>query len=377
MTKKVTYYSVKAISILLTVFLLLMCLFFGYIFYCNLVKMEIPTLGNFRIYAVLSDSMAPSMVANDAIIVGRTDAAKLKAGDVITFYAFESDIVVTHRIVEINKTENGLEFITKGDNNNVADGFVTHESRVIGKYFFRLPQFGGFLTGIKDKPYAVILPVALIILVQLLLGYIEAKLKPEQPEKNVADTKEPSFENAAVEKPPETETGERFSGSGGRESWNQDAQTLLKKMIGDAKIELDQMKKEARAEAEKIIGDAETEAKKIREDARGEIVLMKYYAEKMLEEANAKVAAAQEKAQKIIGEAQAEAARINLASREEREQTDENIRQLINKLQGILEPLSPGYQITMETPVPEKPPVADKPDHSAESGFVGGVKIKA
>jgi len=339
MTKKIPYYSVKAMSILLTVFLLLMCLFFGYIFCCNLAKMEIPTLGNFRIYAVLSDSMAPSMVANDAIIVGKTDADRLKVGDVITFYAFEGDIVVTHRILDIAKTENGLEFITKGDNNNVADGFVTHESRVIGKYFFRLPQFGGFLTSIKDKPHAVILPVALVILVQLLLGYIGAKLKPEEA-KEEKEAKEPLFENAAAEKPPETEPRERFLESDGRESWNQEAQTLLKKMIGDAKIELDQMKKEARAEAERIIGDAESEA------------------------------------QKIIGEAQAEATRIRLASREEREQTDESIRQLINKLQGILEPLPPGHRITMETPVPENPPVEAKPDFSAESGFVGGMKLK-
>jgi signal peptidase len=332
MRKKIFYYSVQTTSILLTVFLLTACLFFGYIFYCNIVEMEIPTLGSFQIYVVLSDSMAPFMVKNDAIIVNKTDASKLKAGDVITFYAFESDTVVTHRITEIAKTEGGPEFVTKGDNNNAADNFTTSGSRVIGKYVFRLPQFGGFLTSIKNRPYVVILPIALIILIQLMLGYIETKLKPEPKKKKIGYMEKPQLETA---KTPEIEIKEQPAEFADNNYLNNKAQTLLKKILGEARIELDQIKKEAQTASEKLIGEAETEAEQIRKKARSEIILMKHYADKMLEEANAKLAEAQNKAQKIIAEAKEE-----------------------NSIQ-------------------KKSLIADKPDYTSENNFVESLGLRA
>ena len=44
---------------------------------------------------------------------------KIKVEDIITFKRDEN--IVTHRLVDIQETEQGKKYITKGDNNNVND----------------------------------------------------------------------------------------------------------------------------------------------------------------------------------------------------------------------------------------------------------------
>ena len=177
--KSIAYYSVKTASILLTLVLIVLCAFFGFLYYCNLRGMEVPTLGSFQMYVVLSESMEPEILMDDAILVNTSVTSdNLAINDVITFRAFESDIIITHRIIGIERTENGYEYRTKGDNNPSADLFTTPEERIIGRYVMRLPQLASVLALTVERPYLIALIVASVILVQLILGFTEKKLKP-------------------------------------------------------------------------------------------------------------------------------------------------------------------------------------------------------
>lgn len=72
--------------------------------------------------AVISDSMLPVFARGDMIIVekfNQEDIDKIKVDDIIKF-AVENYYVI-HRVHEIEKTEEGIQFITKGDNNNAPD----------------------------------------------------------------------------------------------------------------------------------------------------------------------------------------------------------------------------------------------------------------
>ena len=140
-------------------------------------KIDVPAIGPFHIYQVLSDSMVPFIFTDDVIIVAKTEPEQLIINDVITFYAFESNTVITHRIIEIVNTENGFGFRTQGDNNNTADSFITPKDRVIGKYVARIPKLKAFLDTANQKPYLVILFTAAVILVQLLGTKAENALK--------------------------------------------------------------------------------------------------------------------------------------------------------------------------------------------------------
>ena len=179
--KNIAYYSVKTASMLLTIFLLVVCLFCGFLYFCSLVKMEVPTLGPFQVYVVISPSMEPKLMIGDAVIIRKTDPAKLNPGDIITFTAFESNIVNTHRITDKELTADGYEFWTKGDN-SAADTYTTPQSRIIGKYFLHIPKMGPFLDISKQRPYLIVAAVVLILLLQFFFGVAEKKFKPAAEE---------------------------------------------------------------------------------------------------------------------------------------------------------------------------------------------------
>lgn len=178
--KKAAYFFIKSLGALITACLVIICLFFGYIYFCNIINMDVPTLGPFKIYVVLTDSMAPYMVSNDAVVIWETSPEKLKTGDVVAFYAFEGSTVITHRIAETVNTGEGVEVITKGDNNNVEDSFTTPGDQIIGRCILVIPKFGLFFEYISQRPYVIALAVVALIAVQLLMGLLEKALKPDK-----------------------------------------------------------------------------------------------------------------------------------------------------------------------------------------------------
>ena len=198
--KKSIYYTVKTISTLLTTAAVAVIIFFGYLLYCNLRNMEVPTLGPFRIFIVLSDSMTPLMRTDDAVIVRSVDTKELNVGDIITLRAFDNNAFITHRIMEKNTAEDGsgYEFTTKGDNNNIADRFTTPEDLVVGRFTLRLPQLGRIITQAGENPLYVAVAVIVVIAIQFLLGQAESSLNPKEKQKEENSTSAPEvFSNEA------------------------------------------------------------------------------------------------------------------------------------------------------------------------------------
>lgn len=72
--------------------------------------------------AVYSGSMAPRMPVGSLVLERVDPAARVHVGDVITFAdPFDRTRVVTHRVVEILPTREGLGYRTKGDANPTRD----------------------------------------------------------------------------------------------------------------------------------------------------------------------------------------------------------------------------------------------------------------
>lgn len=94
--------------------------------------------------AVVSDSMLPVFARGDMIIVDKLtdeDIKKLKVGDIIKFQT--DSYYIIHRIHEIEQTESGLLFITKGDNNNAPDSKKVKPDQIHSKYVCYI-KFLGF-----------------------------------------------------------------------------------------------------------------------------------------------------------------------------------------------------------------------------------------
>ena len=125
-------------------------------------KIEPINIFGCRAYIIKTNSMEPDISIGDIIITRKTSEEELNKGDVITFR--RNGEVITHRIVNIEETENGKKYITKGDNNNVEDlEKITYEE-IEGKKFITIPYLGKFIMFIENQIIFFIIVLVLLIL---------------------------------------------------------------------------------------------------------------------------------------------------------------------------------------------------------------------
>lgn len=100
-----------------------------------------PKLFGYQVYGILSGSMEPTYPVGSVVYVKECPPEDIVVGDPITFkMSAASNVVATHRVVEINQEEQS--FITKGDNNEHRDASPVEFGRLIGKVMFCLPMLG-------------------------------------------------------------------------------------------------------------------------------------------------------------------------------------------------------------------------------------------
>lgn len=165
-------------SKVLTVISACVCVVLALILVCNLtiivkgtINPEMPpsVLGTTPL-VVLSGSMSGDAVdhieVGDLIFATKADPEQLQEGDVISFMESETT-VVTHRIIEVGKSEDGkIQWKTKGDANNAEDKKPVTEDQLIGKYKTRIPKAGDFAMFMQT-------PIGMMIFVGVpVFGYI-------------------------------------------------------------------------------------------------------------------------------------------------------------------------------------------------------------
>lgn len=98
-------------------------------------------------YIVKSGSMEPSIKTGSVAIVNDKYAYdKIDVGDVIAYKAMDNTLV-THRVIDMQ--EGVLE--TKGDNNDVSDGFVVNQENYQGLTVVSIPYIGYLFAWIQTK----------------------------------------------------------------------------------------------------------------------------------------------------------------------------------------------------------------------------------
>lgn len=94
--------------------------------------------------AVMSNSMAKLINRGDLVIVEKLNSEEkknLKQHDIIE-YRLDNSIII-HRIIEIEKANNGeVRYTTKGDNNTAADNDYVLEDQIVAKVKFKIPAVG-------------------------------------------------------------------------------------------------------------------------------------------------------------------------------------------------------------------------------------------
>lgn len=137
----------------------------------------IPKFMGYEEMAVLTGSMEPNYPVGSLIFVKEIEPDQLEVGDVIT-YRLDSDTVVTHRIVEIDKEVQTVT--TKGDANSSNDGSPVPYSEIVGKAHFKIPYLGYVSMNIKTPKG--IMAICGVLIAIILLTFLPEIFSPEEEE---------------------------------------------------------------------------------------------------------------------------------------------------------------------------------------------------
>lgn len=123
---------------------------------------EIPDFFGFKSFVIISESMEPTIMTGDAILVKEVKQEELKVKDIISFQ--DGDSINTHRIVEILEDNGIIKYKTKGDNNKKEDKELVTYDKIEGVYQFRIKGFGKIVEMIKNKMTLVVLLIILVLI---------------------------------------------------------------------------------------------------------------------------------------------------------------------------------------------------------------------
>ena len=138
-------------------------------------------LTGYKPYVVLSGSMEPNIHEGSLAVVNtHYNYDDVKVEDIIA-YETPTSIAVTHRVINI---EDGV-LETKGDNNDVSDGFTTNKDNFLGLTLFSIPFVGYVLSFISTTRGLILTAIALISLL-----IIEEMVKITMKKENTNETTE-------------------------------------------------------------------------------------------------------------------------------------------------------------------------------------------
>ena len=202
----------KWLSRLITGFLLLLVLFFGYCQVSMLVSMKknfgVPSVFGYSFLYVATDSMVgdkpDSLPVGSGIIIEDVPPEEIEVGDVITFYYATLGAPDTHRVTNIIYDDYGQvrTFQTRGDNANAeiaSSGETFSVDNYIGKMVYHSESFGAFLTYVSPQvpsehnhatwlfPLLILTPLAIAAVYTIASTAVQMRKERKQDQAELQD----------------------------------------------------------------------------------------------------------------------------------------------------------------------------------------------
>jgi signal peptidase I len=111
-----------------------------------------PMTGRWRLVPVLSGSMDPTLRAGDLALVVPGNVADLKVGDVILYRIPIGDRhLEIHRVVELQRSDDGPIVVTKGDANDSPDPWTARlQGSTAWRLSSRIPALGAVVSYLRS-----------------------------------------------------------------------------------------------------------------------------------------------------------------------------------------------------------------------------------
>lgn len=139
-----------------------------------------PSIFGFKAMTVLTGSMSPEINPGDLVIVKNIkESNTLTVGDTVT-YKNRDNILITHRVLEVNNSDGLKTYITKGDANPVADVEPVTQGQLEGTYITQIPYLGYIGMFVKTSTgiiLLVVIPMLLIFGIEVRSHFKKSKVK--------------------------------------------------------------------------------------------------------------------------------------------------------------------------------------------------------
>lgn len=129
-------------AVMMTIRICVAVIFFGFLLVVCLQRFSNNKISffNFRMFTVVTGSMAPKYNVGDVLISRDVEASTIKVGDTISYHGAAGDFkgkVITHQVVGIEKDEYGeYTFRAKGLTNLIEDPIV-YENQLYGIVIYK------------------------------------------------------------------------------------------------------------------------------------------------------------------------------------------------------------------------------------------------
>ncbi len=122
------------------------------------------------VVVVVSGSMEPTISKGDLLFVQGEDGDDIQNQSIIVFWGRLSDPIV-HRVIDKELRADGKwYFLTKGDANSIADGYVS-EDKVLGVVTGCIPSIGWVKIILTESDILIPIIVIVIILIVISIGW--------------------------------------------------------------------------------------------------------------------------------------------------------------------------------------------------------------
>lgn len=140
----------------------------------------------YRVFTVATGSMEPVYNVNDVILVKDVVSSTLKVGDDIAYLGNRDAVkglIVTHRIIKIEKLDDGkVHYTLKGVNNKYEDPSITEDQilgKVVGKTYV-VSFINHVVKNIYGFFFLVFCPLVLVIFLEIADTVIDMKLEKNE-----------------------------------------------------------------------------------------------------------------------------------------------------------------------------------------------------
>ena len=137
-----------------------------------------------RIFTVVTESMVPEYIVGDAIFTRTVKPSEIQVGDDITYLGMAEsfkDKIVTHRVISIEKDEDGKYiFQTQGIANIDPDPKI-NESQIYGKVLYKIKSIS-YLNSIIGNLYGMYFAIFIPFGLMLFIEFVAFKREDDEEE---------------------------------------------------------------------------------------------------------------------------------------------------------------------------------------------------